>query len=176
MHFTFLRLVVRSRSLGSTFWLPTAIVSSSVLALLVSLPIAMYLHIPIDPVALSEAFPFLVCTVGFDKPLRLARAVFSHPHLLSSSSSASNQMKPAAYILLEALSEVCNPILRDYALEIAVLLVGAQSGVGGLREVCALAATLLVVDCFMMTTFLVSILEVMVEVRKSSLSSKFDCC
>jgi len=37
----------------------------------------MSLKIPIDPVALTEALPFLVCTVGFDKPLRLAKAVLA---------------------------------------------------------------------------------------------------
>jgi hydroxymethylglutaryl-CoA reductase (NADPH) len=163
MHGTFIRLFLRSRSLGSNFWLPTAILSNSVLALLISFPIAMSLQIPIDPVALTEALPFLVSTVGFDKPLRLARAVFGHPNFVAP--LAGGQHKPAAYILLEALSQVCNSILRDYALETAVLLVGANSGVGGLKEVCALVAIVLVMDCFMMTTFLVAVLEVMVEAR-----------
>src|ERR1700722_7147655 len=150
MHATFILLFSRSRQLGSNFWLPFAILSSSVLALILALPIAMYLQIPMDPVALTEALPFLVCTVGFDKPLRLARAVFTHPHLTAPVPySSNNQLRPAAFIIPEALSQVCNPILRDYALEIAVLLIGANSGVGGLREVCALAAILLVVDCFM---------------------------
>jgi hydroxymethylglutaryl-CoA reductase (NADPH) len=165
MHSTFIRLFLRSRSLGSNFWLPTAIVSSSVLALLISLPLAMWLRIPMEPVALTEALPFLVCTVGFDKPLRLAKATLSHPHV-TKPSNGSNQMKPAAHILIEALAEVCNPILRDYVLEIAVLCVGAYSGVGGLKEVCALATILLAVDCMMMGTFLVSILEIMIEVSE----------
>ena len=91
--------------------------------------------------------PILVCTVGFDKPLRLARAVFGHPNFVGP--LAGRQLKPAAYILLEALSQACNSILRDYSLEMAVLVVGANSGVG----VCALAAILLVMDCFMMANF-----------------------
>lgn len=181
MHTTFYLLISRSRALGSNFWLPCAIMSSSVLALLLSLPIAMALRIPIDPVALTEALPFLVCTVGFDKPLRLARAVFLHPHLttppvaLSSlppstlSPSHPNHhalpLKPAAKILTESLKLTYHPIIRDYILEIAVLLVGANSKVVGLREVCALAAILLAVDCFVMITYLVSVLGVMIEVR-----------
>jgi hydroxymethylglutaryl-CoA reductase (NADPH) len=163
MHITFIRLFLRSRSLGSNFWLPTAIVSNSVLALLISLPIAMSLRIPMDPILLTEALPFVVCIVGFDKPLRLARAVFGHPHLIAPV-SPNKQLKPAAYILLEALSQVCNTILGEYALEIAIMLFGANSGVVGFKEICALMAVLLVVDCFMMTTFLVSVLEIMVEV------------
>ena len=165
MHTTFYLLLRRSRNLGSSFWLPLAIISSAVLALLISLPIAMALKIPIDPVALTEALPFLVCTVGFDKPLRLARAVFGHEHLLlppgveAPSKLSGNaplavpnfqpnphyhhQLKPAPKIITESLSQVYPPIIRDYILEIAVLTVGAYSKVGGLKEVCALAALIL---------------------------------
>jgi len=178
MHFTFYLLIKRSRQLGSSFWLPLAIVSSAVLALLISLPIAMALKIPIDPVALTEALPFLVCTVGFDKPVRLARAVFTHPHLLlpmaetpatnglSAPASTPSSLKPAPKIITESLSLVYPPIIRDYFLEIAVLAVGASSKVGGLREVCALAALLLGVDCLLLCTYFSAILGVMIEVSR----------
>ena len=177
MHTTFYFLLRRSRSLGSSFWLPLAILSSAVLALLIALPIAMSLKIPIDPVALTEALPFLVCTVGFDKPLRLARAVFRHEHLLPGVESPGNaslavpnlqpnphQLKPAPKIITESLSRVYPPIIRDYILEIAVLTVGAYSKVGGLKEVCALAALILAVDCLLLCTYLAAILGIMVEV------------
>ena len=187
MHTTFYLLLRRSRNLGSSFWLPLAIISSAVLALLIALPIAMALKIPIDPVALTEALPFLVCTVGFDKPLRLARAVFGHEHLLlppgveapskpsgnallavpdfqSTSPHYHHQLKPAPKIITESLSLVYPPIIRDYILEIAVLTVGAYSKVGGLKEVCALAALVLAVDCLLLCTYLAAILGVMVEV------------
>jgi hydroxymethylglutaryl-CoA reductase (NADPH) len=177
MHTTFYLLLRRSRNLGSSFWLPLAIISSAVLALLLALPIAMALKIPIDPVALTEALPFLVCTVGFDKPLRLARAVFGHEHLLippgvngnaplavPTSSHHHHQLKPAPKIITESLSQVYPPIIRDYILEIAVLTVGAYSKVGGLKEVCALAALILAIDCLLLCTYLAAVLGVMVEV------------
>lgn len=166
MHTTFILLFSRSRRLGSNFWLPCAIMSSAILALLISLPIAMWLRISMDPVALTEALPFLVCTVGFDKPLRLARAVFSHPHLTTpvGGSTSNGQLKPAGKIITECLEKVYIPIIRDYVLEIAVLIVGANSKVGGLREVCALAAVLLAVDCTLLCTYLSAILCVMIEV------------
>ncbi len=159
-------LASRSRQLGSSFWLPSAIISSSVLAVLLSLPIAMWLRIPMDPVALSEALPFFLCTVGFDKPIRLARAVFKHPHLTSPVGGASSggQLKPAGEVILESLTKVYYPIIRDYVIEIAVLVVGAYSRVSGLREVCALAALVLGLDCLLLCTFLASILTIMVEV------------
>src|SRR5258708_24319460 len=74
-------------------------------------------------------------------------------------------MTPAPALTLEALDKVDNIIVRDYALEIAVLLIGAYSKVGGLREFCALAALLLTIDCAAMGTFYVAILSIMIEVR-----------
>lgn len=135
---------------------------------MVALPVASYLRIPLDPVSLIEALPFLVCTVGFEKPLRLARAVFSHPHLVQPAIQEGRlrgQMKPARDLIVEALDKVGNIIVRDYVLEIAVLLIGAYSKVGGLKEFCALAALLLTVDCAATATFYVAILSVMIEVR-----------
>ncbi|KAF5352150.1 hypothetical protein D9758_009264 [Tetrapyrgos nigripes] len=166
MHSTFILLFIRSRQLGSNFWLPSAILSSSVLAALLAFPIAMFLRIPIDPVALTEALPFLVCTVGFDKPMRLARGVFGHPGVLGQPRSSPSALKPAGEIILEGLSSTYTPILRDYILEIAVLVLGANSRVGGLREVCAIAALVLGLDCLLLCTYLSSILGVMVEVRR----------
>jgi len=167
MHMTFGRLILSSRSLGSNFWLMTAILSSSVTAFLFALPLAVYLNIPLDPVCLVEALPFLVCTVGFDKPLRLARAVFTHPHVTRPAVQEGRwrgQMKLAGDVVLEAVDQVGNGILRDYALEIVVLLVGASSHVGGLREFCALAVLALTLDCIMLYTFYTAILAVMIEV------------
>ncbi|KAI0305163.1 hydroxymethylglutaryl-coenzyme A reductase-domain-containing protein [Multifurca ochricompacta] len=169
MHTTFIRLFLSSRSLGSNFWLTTAILSSSTLSFMVALPIAGYLRIPLDPVSLIEALPFLVCTVGFEKPLRLARAVFGHPHLMQPAIQEGRlrgQMKPSPDLILEALDKVGNIIVRDYILEIAVLLIGAYSKVGGLKEFCALAALLLTVDCAATATFYIAILSVMIEVRR----------
>ncbi len=131
-----------------------------------------------DPVALSEALPFLVCTVGFDKPIRLARAVFRHPHLTSpvGGASAGGQLKPSGEVILESLTKVYYPIIRDYILEIAVLVVGAYSRVSGLREVCALAALILGLDCLLLCTFLASILCIMIEVRAFSFSGLQPYC
>ena len=167
MHTTFIQLFLSSCSLGSNFWLNTAILASSVLSFIVALPITGYLRISLEPVSLIEALPFLVCTVGFDKPLRLARAVFTHPHMFTPAVQGGRlrgQMKPAPEVIKEALDKVGNAILRDYALEIAVLLIGAYSKVGGLREFCALAALLLTLDCAAMGTFYVAILSIMIEV------------
>ncbi|KAF7326925.1 3-hydroxy-3-methylglutaryl coenzyme A reductase [Mycena venus] len=170
MNVTFFLLIARSRSLGSFFFLPLAIISSSVLAMVFAVPVALWLRIPMHPVVLTEALPFLVCTVGFDKPLRLARAVFTHP---SRSPTGSNlRLPPSGEIILDALSATYYPIIRDYILEIALLALGASSHIPGLAEVCALAALILALDCLMMCTFLAAVLGVMVEVRRLEAGSK----
>lgn len=72
-------------------------------------------------------------------------------------------------IVVDAVSQSGASIVRDYALEIAVLSMGAASGIGGLREFCYLAAILMVMDCLFLFSFFVSILSVMVEVHRIKL-------
>lgn len=153
---------------------------SSIFAFVMCLPVSLLLNIPLDPVCMSEALPFLVITVGFDKPLQLARAVFSHPALYTPSQTSSMKsggskaggrlsFKPANEVVQDAVDSVGESIVRDYAVEIAVLAVGAVSGVGGLREFCALAAFILIADCLTLFTFYVAMLNVFVEVRRVKL-------
>ncbi|KAI0699971.1 hypothetical protein BC835DRAFT_1454832 [Cytidiella melzeri] len=75
-------------------------------------------------------------------------------------------MKPAGKVILEALDKKGHLIFRDYALKIAVLLVGANSKVGGLREFCALASFPLAMDCVMLATFYTVVLTIMLEGRE----------
>ena len=171
MHVTFMRLFLSSRALGSNFWLSAGIFSSATISFLFTLPMCRSMDIPLDPIALTEALPFLVCTVGFDKPLRLARAVMAHPHMLKPQDDG--RMKAAGDVILEALDRVGNVILRDYALEIAVLFVGVNSRVGGLKEFCAVAAALLAMDCLMTFTLYTAVLTIMVEVRVISIALPF---
>jgi hypothetical protein len=183
MHTTFFRLFLASRALGSNFWLPVAILSSSIFALLTSLPVCARLGIPLDPIVLSEALPFIVCTVGFDKPLRAARAVFAHPDASRPPSSGAatpliggtrrSHVKAAESVVLDAFDTVGAAVLRDYALEIAVLIAGAYSRVGGLRDLCAFAAVLLCLDCLATFSFYPAVLAVMVEVSLPSWDGLF---
>lgn len=248
MHLTFVRLFLNMRKMGSSFWLPSATLISSTFGFLFALFAAYLLNVPVDLIQLSEALPFLVITIGFDKPFLLARAVFQNPEIkpvlapapapvpdLSQTTSAqvaalglddfdvdlavlkelekkglsqgtsfavsptaiksrgsavslngraelANEDTPknthliasnldlgaldrglavhariqreiaeakrksirwaapisAKYIVLSAVERVGWPIVRDYAIEVAVLCVGAAFGIGGLREFCRL--------------------------------------
>ncbi|GJJ10499.1 hypothetical protein Clacol_004725 [Clathrus columnatus] len=174
MHGTFIRLFLTGRKLGSTLWLPTAILSSSIAAFILTLPVASYLNLPLDPICLSEALPFFVIAIGFDKALQLARAVYTHPQFHLPTSSTGNPssdkqnmpIKPSHLVVIDAFDSVSPAIVRDFAIEIAVLLVGANSRVTGLREFCALAALILTLDCVALCTFYVGILTVLVEVGR----------
>ncbi|KAG8853696.1 3-hydroxy-3-methylglutaryl-coenzyme A (HMG-CoA) reductase isozyme [Serendipita sp. 411] len=168
MHLTFFKLFVSLRKLGSNFWLAFCVLISGSFAFILALPLANYLEIPVDPVALSEALPFLVITVGFDKPLQLARAVFHHPNFLAGSTTHNGPTAavPASQVVTDAIRETGPTVLRDYAIEVAVLSLGAISGISGLKEFCALAAVIITVDAISMFTLYVAVLNIMVEVKR----------
>ncbi|KAG9049430.1 3-hydroxy-3-methylglutaryl-coenzyme A (HMG-CoA) reductase isozyme, partial [Tulasnella sp. UAMH 9824] len=158
----------------------TTTLTSSVFAFVLSVPVSLLVGIPFDPVALSEALPFLVITVAFDKPLRLAQSVFSHPALYAHSQVSSLKgntakaggrmtFKPATEIIQDAVEAVGEGIVRDYAVEVVLLLLGSLAGVAGLKEFCALAALILIADCVMLFTFYVALLNIFVEVRRVKL-------
>lgn len=196
-----------------------------VFGFLLSLFAAATLGISINPILLSEALPFLVITVGFEKPFILARAVFSNPALtpVNSQGGATTSLLrsrvpsrahiypsmatstrvsafgpypdiqengeaingnaiessfgngagrslrwgnpvPAQEIVIQGFDKTGKQIIRDYAIEIAVLVAGALTGVQGLKEFCQLAALILCFDCLFLFGFFASVLTVMVEV------------
>lgn len=184
---------------------------SSTFAFVTAVFLAYIFNVPVDPIGLSEALPFLVITVGFDKPFRLARAVFESPDIapVAASPDASpitdfsdepnengldlttlhRELAPlerlqkladgrgirwvvpvaANQVVVNAVKQVGMSIIRDYTLEIAVLSLGATSGIGGLREFCYLAAILMATDCLFLFSFFVAILVVIVEVHRIKL-------
>ncbi|GAA97563.1 uncharacterized protein L969DRAFT_91475 [Mixia osmundae IAM 14324] len=79
MHGTFVSLFLNMRKLGSKFWLGASVLLSSTFAFFVALLIAHLSSLKVNPVLLSEALPFLVITVGFEKPFLLTKAVFDNP-------------------------------------------------------------------------------------------------
>lgn len=192
------------------------VLTSSIFAFLCALTAASILGVVVDPVCLSEALPFLVITVGFEKPFILTRAVFTHPAIAPESqpqeaiatpkagstdsdfaelsrNEAMASMSPeesfvraltarlrtepslqwsapppvpAHQVVYSAVEDVGTRLARDYAIEIAVLLVGATSPLSGLREFCQLASLILLFDCAFLLVFYVAILTVMVEVHR----------
>ena len=67
MHGTFVNLFVEMKKIGSKFWLGSSVIVSSVFSFVYAGLVAYYTDVPVDPINLLEALPFLVITIGFDK-------------------------------------------------------------------------------------------------------------
>lgn len=162
------------RRMGSHFWLATTVLISSVFAFLFGIIVTTKLGVEVNMVLLSEGLPFLVVTVGFEKPIILTKAVLSaslgsRRRGLQPTSDSNNNMKPATIqgALQTAVQEKGYEIVRDYCIEILVLIAGAASGVqGGLRQFCFLAAWILFFDCILLFTFYNAILSVKLEINR----------
>ena len=177
MHLTFVSLFMSLRRLGSQFWLGTTVLLSSVFALLFGLIFTIQLGVPLNMVLLSEGLPFLVVIVGFEKPITLTKAVLQASLALKRSTgpdggttnkgrvgSSSSHIHSAIQI---AVREKGYELIRDYSIEILILIAGAASGVqGGLCQFCFLAAWILFFDCILLFTFYTSILTIKLEINR----------
>ena len=175
MHLTFVSLFMSMRHMGSNFWLATSVLISSVFAFLFGLGMTNKLGVPINFVLLSEGLPFLVVTIGFEKPIILTQAVLSasgssrgqgmrRDSDLSNSASSSQTIQSSLQV---AVQEKGFAIIRDYCVELAILIAGSASGVqGGLTQFCFLAAWILVFDCLLLFTFYTAILSVKLEINR----------
>ncbi|KAI1619599.1 3-hydroxy-3-methylglutaryl-CoA reductase [Exophiala viscosa] len=181
MHLTFISLFLSMKRLGSNAWLAVSVLFSSLFAFLFGLVTTTKLGVPINMVLLSEGLPFLVVTIGFEKSIILTKAVLSASYDTkrrptengSANGSATgpvvapnapNSIQDAIQI---AVKETGFEIVRDYAIEIAILVLGAASGIqGGLRQFCFLAAWILFYDCALLFTFYATILCIKLEINR----------
>jgi hydroxymethylglutaryl-CoA reductase (NADPH) len=176
MHLTFVSLFVSMRRMGSNFWLFATTLFSSVFAFLFGLIVTTKMGVPLNMVLLSEGLPFLVVTIGFEKSIILTRAVLSAaldtrrpPPKGSPKSEEKYGLSPTSTqsAVQTAIKDKGFEIVRDYAIEICILVVGAASGVqGGLQQFCFLAAWILVFDCILLFTFYTAILSIKLEINR----------
>jgi hydroxymethylglutaryl-CoA reductase (NADPH) len=179
MHLTFVSLFVSMRRMGSNFWLFATTLFSSVFAFLFGLIVTTKMGVPMNMVLLSEGLPFLVVTIGFEKAIVLTKAVLSaaldtrrplpkdSPRLGASEKKYGVSSTSIQYAVQLAINEKGYEIVRDYAIEICILVAGAASGVqGGLQQFCFLAAWILVFDCILLFTFYTSILSIKLEINR----------
>lgn len=178
MHLTFLSMFVSMKRMGSKAWLAVSVLLSSTFAFLFALVTTTKLGVPVNLILLSEGLPFLVVTVGFEKAIMLTRAVLSASYdvkkrgdsttssYLNTTPASANPATPLEATQV-AVKEVGFEIVRDYVVEIAVLVLGAASGVqGGLRQFCFLAAWILFFDCILLFTFYTTILCIKLEINR----------
>jgi hydroxymethylglutaryl-CoA reductase (NADPH) len=178
MHLTFISLFLSMKRLGSNAWLAISVLLSSLFAFLFGLVTTTKLGVPINMVLLSEGLPFLVVTIGFEKSIILTKAVLTasydskrrptsngtaNGYVTSHSTHHLPSIQDAIQI---AVKDMGFEIVRDYAIEIGILIAGAASGVqGGLRQFCFLAAWILVFDCLLLFTFYTTILCIKLEIN-----------
>ena len=168
MYLTFISLFVSMRRMGSNFWLGTTVLFSSAFAFLFGIMVTLQLGVPENVVLLSEGVPFLVVTVGFEKPIVLTQAVLS-ASIKAKATGNGNGDAPRTIqnAVQQAVRERGFEIVRDYFVEILILCGGAASGIqGGLRQFCFLAAWTLFFDCILLFTFYTSILTIKLEINR----------
>lgn len=178
MHLTFVSLFLSMRKMGSNVWLAISVLFSSTFAFLFGLNVTTKLGVPISMVLLSEGLPFLVVTIGFEKNIALTRAVLSHAlehrrpeEKQTNSGKSAKFLTPSDgiihYAVQRAIKDKGYEIVRDYVIEILILVAGAASGVqGGLQQFCFLAAWILFFDCILLFTFYTAILCIKLEVNR----------
>jgi len=166
MHLTFLSLFMSMRRLGSNFWLATTVLFSSTFAFLFASIATHKMGVPINMILLSEGLPFLVVTIGFEKPIILTRAVLEASQKKARQAGSSSGA-PIQAAVVTAVQDKGFEIVRDYIIEIIILSLGAASGVqGGLRQFCFLAAWILAFDCILLFTFYTAILVIKLEINR----------
>jgi hydroxymethylglutaryl-CoA reductase (NADPH) len=172
MHLSFVSLFFSMRRLGSNFWLAATVLFSGVFAFLFGLLVTTKLGVSINVLLLSEGLPFLVVTIGFEKPIILTRAVLTaaadnRRQGARAGQTSSSTTKSIQDSIQTAIKEQGFEIIRDYCIEIAILIAGAASGVqGGLRQFCFLAAWILFFDCVLLFTFYTTILCIKLEINR----------
>ncbi|KAG0211987.1 3-hydroxy-3-methylglutaryl-coenzyme A (HMG-CoA) reductase isozyme [Mortierella sp. NVP41] len=154
------------RKLGSQFTLGVSVLVGGGFAFMGAVITVHNLGVYVNPIQLSEAIPFFIITVGYERAYTLSKAVL-RPTLAAEHVPESIQKH-----VVTALESVGPILIRNCAVEIAVLLCGFLSGIPGLKEFCLLAAFMLFYDLVLLFTFYTAILTLKLELRRIRESSK----
>ncbi|KAL0941430.1 3-hydroxy-3-methylglutaryl-coenzyme A reductase [Colletotrichum truncatum] len=165
MNVTFASLIISMRRLGSRISLAASVLISSFFAFLFGLLVTTKgFHVPISMRLLSEGLPFLVVLIGFEKNITLSQSILSHAIKHKQSRGPSNI---ARYAVETAIQETGFSIVRDYTIEILLLVAGSLSGIqGGLQEFCFLAVWILFFDCVLLFLFYTPVLCIKLEIDR----------
>ncbi|EAU29414.1 3-hydroxy-3-methylglutaryl-coenzyme A reductase [Aspergillus terreus NIH2624] len=177
MNMTVVSLFRVMRQLGSRFWLATSVLLSGAFAFVLGLGITTTCDVPVDMLLLFEGIPYLVLTVGFEKPIQLTRAVlcvseelrggWQRPVPNGASSDDSRQSQLIPNIIQLAVDREGWYIVRSYLLEIGALALGAVLRPNdSLGHFCFLAAWTLLIDAILLFTFYATILCVKLEITR----------
>eukprot|EP00158_Paraphelidium_tribonemae_P005138 Partr_v1_DN27182_c2_g2_i1_m15745 len=170
MHFTVIVLFLNMRKLGSRFSLFFSTIVGGALALACSLVVVTAFGHSINIIQLSEGIPFLVIVVGFDKTYILAKAVLNAEEVDfdPSKSQGKSSLIPIGVRrkILLGIDQAGPHLLRQYAVEIAVLTIGTLTGIPSLSEFCMVTGVALLFDCLCSFTLFVAVLTLKMELQR----------
>ncbi|KAJ2383001.1 3-hydroxy-3-methylglutaryl-coenzyme A (HMG-CoA) reductase isozyme, partial [Coemansia sp. RSA 2603] len=161
----FINTFVTMRRYGSQITLALSVIFSGFCAFVFAITTMHVLGYTLDAVLLTEALPFLIICVGFDKSLTLTRSVLlvaysERQRAPAASASAQQQVQRQ---IAQGVDRCGGKLVRDYLFEIGVLAVGVCSGVGQLHEVCLTSALILVFEGAFMFTLYAAILTLKLD-------------
>ncbi|KAG0179126.1 3-hydroxy-3-methylglutaryl-coenzyme A (HMG-CoA) reductase isozyme [Apophysomyces sp. BC1034] len=160
MFATIISLYTNMRTMGSRYTLATAVIVNGFFSFMLSLLTVHALGVNVHVNVLAEALPFLVVTIGFERPFKLTKRV------LEFSKETPITRQDIRKTMIRAVDSVALPIARDCFVEIMVLGLGAKSGISGLREFCLLSTVLLTYDFILMFTWYTAVLALKLELRR----------
>ncbi|KAJ2158275.1 3-hydroxy-3-methylglutaryl-coenzyme A (HMG-CoA) reductase isozyme [Coemansia sp. RSA 552] len=182
---TFINTFVTMRRYGSQVTLALSVIFSGFCAFVFAIVSVHLLGYPINAVLLTEALPFLIICVGFDKSLTLTRSVLlaaytdrkrsnSHSHSSGSGASADTRRSPSPNSSSNTPSQIqaqiargvdkcAGKLIKDYLFEISILAIGVCSGVPQLHEVCLISSFILLFEGVFMFTLYSAILTLKLD-------------
>ncbi|KAJ2764004.1 3-hydroxy-3-methylglutaryl-coenzyme A (HMG-CoA) reductase isozyme, partial [Coemansia nantahalensis] len=151
---TFINTFVMMQRYGSRITLALSVIFSGFCAFVFAIGAVHALGYPINVVLLTEALPFLVICVGFDKSLTLTRSVLLAAHgdrqRRASDDPADAHHAPPSNTPAQIQTQIgtgvdrcAGRLVKDYLFEIGILAIGVCSGVPGLCEVCLVSSFIL---------------------------------
>ncbi|KAJ2345069.1 3-hydroxy-3-methylglutaryl-coenzyme A (HMG-CoA) reductase isozyme, partial [Coemansia sp. RSA 2618] len=169
---TFINTFVTMRRYGSQITLALSVIFSGFCAFVFAVMAVHVLGYPINAVLLTEALPFLIICVGFDKSLTLTRSVLlaAYRDRQRSSSNADkrrdSQSNTPAQIqaqIARGVDKCAAQLIKDYLFEISILAIGVCSGVPQLHEVCLISSFILMFEGVFMFTLYTAILTLKLD-------------
>jgi len=156
MYATIVVLFLNMKSVGSKFVLGFTVLLSGTFALLASLVIARIMGISITIILLLECLPFLVVTIGFEKPYSLTKAITESPGETVREKVVEGVLKVGPSLITDAFVE--------FFLLVAISLSGLNPEICGF---CTIAALIIAFDCVFMFTMFLPVLTLQLEMKRS---------
>ncbi|KAJ2733610.1 3-hydroxy-3-methylglutaryl-coenzyme A (HMG-CoA) reductase isozyme [Coemansia sp. BCRC 34962] len=174
---TFINTFTTMRRYGSQLTLALSVIFSGFCAFVFAVVAMHVLGYSINAVLLTEALPFLIICVGFDKSLTLTRSVLLAAYtdrpqrtqgadlLLKRADNKSATVTPAQIQtqIAKGVDKCATGLARDYLFEIGILSIGVCSGVAQLHEVCLISSFILMFDGIFMFTLYSAVLTLKLD-------------